>query len=81
MSEASVFCAIRFVEQMLAEFASYGAWVTGEEDCVDYGAQRRDGRIVLAGNPMEDITDFVARDLPKGVGQHVGSTEGRKHKS
>ncbi|CAE7505117.1 unnamed protein product [Symbiodinium pilosum] len=60
MAEAEL-CMERFVEQMLAEFASYGAWVTGEEDCVDYGAQRRDGRIVLAGNPMEDITDFVAR--------------------
>ena len=53
----------RFAEKMLAEFASYGAWVTGEEDCEEYGACRCDGRIVLLSDPKKDITDLVARDL------------------
>eukprot|EP00439_Symbiodinium_sp_Y106_P028296 s7134_g3.t1 len=49
----------RFAEKMLAEFASYGAWVTGEDDVAEYGAHRCDGRIVLEGNPAKDITDLV----------------------
>ncbi|CAE7198310.1 unnamed protein product [Symbiodinium natans] len=60
------FSVERFAEKMLAEFASYGAWVTGEEDCEEYGACRCDGRIVLLSDPKKDITDLVARAF-----QHV----------
>lgn len=49
----------RFAEKMLAEFASYGAWVTGEDDLAEYGAHRCDGRIFLEGNLTKDITDLV----------------------
>ena len=48
---------------MLAEFASYGAWVTGEDDLAEYGAHRCDGRIFLEGNLTKDITDLVQRHL------------------
>ena len=50
---------------MLAEFASYRAWVSGEEDSAEYGAIRSDGRFVLASDPTIDITDLVSGDLAR----------------
>ena len=52
---------------MLAEFASYAAWVSFEEDCSRFGCRRDEKRFWLAvESGEEEVTDFVDRFLAIG---------------